>query len=105
VDWVIADNQTFRHACSPRLKKLLTAPYLAPESHTSLSKWVVDALPARRLRVEELLSQSQSKINISSDLWKGRNNHNYIGVIGHWISKFAAFFKYYILILRVRYIR
>ena len=99
VDWVIADNQTFRHACSPRLKKLLTAPHLAPESPASISKWVVDALPARHLRIEELLNQSQSKINISNDLWTGRNDHNYVGVVGHWISKFTAFSNTVILTL------
>ena len=88
VDWIIADNITFRQACSLRLRKLLTAPHLAATSAGTISEWVLKALPERRLAIKGLLRESISKVNISSDLWTGGNKRNYVGVVAHWISKF-----------------
>lgn len=86
VDWIIADNITFRQACSLRLRKLLTAPHLAATLAGTISEWVLKALPERRLAIKGLLRESISKVNISSDLWTGGNKRNYVGVVAHWIT-------------------
>lgn len=96
IDWLIHDRISFLQASSPWLRRLLTAPHIVPLSDTTVSSWVRDALPERKDHIKSLLQASESKVNVSCDLWTGYNKRNYVGVVAHWIGKYFNVCIYYI---------
>lgn len=91
VDWVIAQDVSFRCATASSTRGLLTwnrTSLLAalPNSRSTMAKYVQNRLKARMLEVGELLQSSTSKISVSVDVWTSNNHLSFLGVAAHFVG-------------------
>ncbi|KJZ68471.1 hypothetical protein HIM_12135 [Hirsutella minnesotensis 3608] len=91
VDWVIAEDVTFRQASSERLRWLLAnggeqVSKLLPEHHSTIRSWIRDSYEGRRQAICNLIRGSKSSVHLSFDLWTASNGFHYVGVVGHFVD-------------------
>ena len=92
VEWLICDDITYRQACSPRLRHLLSLanplvePAL-PRSHNTAISWMKQLYRVKREDVKGLLQNTKARVNLSSDLWTSDTHLPLLGIVAHFISK------------------
>ena len=91
IDWVIANDVSFREAVSSATRGLLTwnrRPLLnaLPSSAGTLSEYIMKALNRRKTQIEALLATSSSLISLSIDIWTSPNHLSFLGVVAHFVG-------------------
>jgi hypothetical protein len=65
----------------PTIRKIL------PHSSHTILEYIINAFKARKQKLKESLTMSQSKISFSFDLWTSPNHMALLGIIGHYIDE------------------
>jgi hypothetical protein len=91
IDWVVADNISFRQSVSSQIQWLLLnggahVRDTIPNSHRTVSSWIIMAFETSRKQVKDLVATSLSKINLSFDIWTSSNDLALLGVVAHFIN-------------------
>jgi hypothetical protein len=89
VDWVLVQDQSFRQATSVETRRIITWQQedllsTLPGSPTTLSSYIQKSYEERHEDIKQLLSQSQSKIALSIDIWTSPNHLPLLGVVAHF---------------------
>lgn len=92
IDWVVANDVSFRLATDPSTRGLLTWNRTAllrcfPNSASTLSKYVVERLEEKKKEIRTLLHLAESKISVSCDLWASPNNMDFLAVVAHFVGE------------------
>jgi hypothetical protein len=59
-----------------------------PDSHSTMSLYVMKLLDTRKIEVRELLAAAESRISISVDIWTSSNYLSFLRVVAHFVGKF-----------------
>ncbi len=89
LEWVLADDVTFRQASSTRLAKLIdpAANCVLPKSHNSVVYWIKKFYIEQRSVIKGIIGRAKSRITLSTDLWTSGNKLTFCGVVAHFIGK------------------
>jgi hypothetical protein len=58
-----------------------------PQSHTTITEWVVRTFQSEKVRIKGSLQKSKSKIHITCDLWTSPNSLAILGLVAHFIAE------------------
>ena len=94
IDWLIIKDVSFQNVASSEFRGLLTwnrssLLHALPNSHNTVSQYVVNTAEQRMDEVGKLLRAATSKINLSVDVWTSSNYLSFPGVVAHLIGKSA----------------
>jgi hypothetical protein len=58
-----------------------------PANHETVRNWIMEAFREEKLRVQQAVQSSISKIHFTVDLWNSKNNLALLGIIAHYFAE------------------
>lgn len=92
IKWITACSIAFRMVEIEEFRALLlhlnpAVDNFLPSSHTTIQLWTIRTYAAEKIRVQQRLQSTLSKIHFTVDLWSSPNSLAVLGIIGHYISE------------------
>ena len=93
LDWAIKQDLTYRQVTSQDTRDILSfdRPQIDStlwQSHTTLSKYIIEAYKLRFVDISNLLQNAVSKIHLSCDIWTSTSGLSLLGIVTHFLGTF-----------------
>jgi hypothetical protein len=93
IRWIVCSGISLREASSTYHNELLAfqnplVEGILPASHTTITKWIIQAFKNAQPKVSQALAKSASKLTISFDGWTANNKVlDLLGIVCHYLDE------------------